>query len=157
MAARRGTRFYFRDRCATAGVSAWAARTLRHAACLLYPAGFAPEERSFAEDNVRVIAVPTVRSSRSAAAESVNDRKSIFAITRPDVAVAYAMFARRSIESGDDAPAHVEFLIDRQGYLRARWIGVRDAADNRAVEMFAQIEFLNREPPGAPPAEGHRH
>src|SRR2546430_1224014 len=75
----------------------------------------APEERNFAEDNVRVIAVPTVRSSRSAAAESVNDRKSIFAITRPDVAVAYAMFARRSIESGDDAPAHVEFLIDRQG------------------------------------------
>lgn len=117
----------------------------------------ATEERSFAEDNVRVIAVPMVISSRSAAAESVNDGKSIFAITRPDVAVAYAMFARRSIESGDDAPAHVEFLIDRQGYLRARWIGVRDAADNRAVEMFAQIEFLNREPPGAPPAEGHRH
>ena len=78
-------------------------------------------------------------------------------VTLEQLVDAYAMFARRSIESGDDAPAHVEFLIDRQGYLRARWIGVRDAADNRAVEMLAQIELLNREPPGAPPAEGHRH
>jgi putative copper resistance protein D len=117
----------------------------------------AAEKRPFAGTGVRVIALPLVTSSTSAAAESVDDGKSFFAITRPDVAVAYAMFARKGIESGDDAPAHVEFLIDRQGYLRARWIGVRDAADNRAAEMFAQIELLNREPPGAPPAEGHGH
>jgi putative copper resistance protein D len=67
------------------------------------------------------------------------------------------MFARRRIESGNEAPTHVEFLIDRQGYLRARWIGIRDAAKTQAAEMLAQIELLNREPPGAPPAEGHGH
>ena len=117
----------------------------------------ATENRAFVEAGVRVIAVPLVTSSTSADAETLNDGKSIFAITRPDIAMAYAMFARKGIESGDDAPAHVEFLIDRQGYLRARWIGVRDAADNRAAEMFAQIELLNREAPGAPLAEGHGH
>jgi putative copper resistance protein D len=116
----------------------------------------AAEKRNFAEAGVRVIAVPAAISP-SAAAESSNDGKSIFAITRPDVTVAYAIFARRGIESGDDAPAHVEFLIDRQGYLRARWIGIPDAANNRAAEMFAQIALLNREPPGAPPAEDHGH
>jgi putative copper resistance protein D len=117
----------------------------------------ATAERSFAEAGVRVIAVPLVMSSLSAARESSNDGKSIFAITRPDVAKAYAMFARRGIESGDDAPAHVEFLIDRQGYLRARWIGIPDAAKTQAAEMFAQIELLNREPPGRPPAQDHGH
>jgi putative copper resistance protein D len=117
----------------------------------------AAEKRSFAEAGVRVIAVPLPMSSSSAAAESVNDGKSIFAITRPDVATAYAMFARQSADTSDAGPAHVEFLIDRQGYLRARWIGMRDAADNRAAEMFAQIELLNREPPGASPAEVHGH
>jgi len=96
-------------------------------------------------------------SSPSTAAESVVDGKSILAITRPDVAMAYAMFARTGNESGDEASAHVEFLIDRQGYLRARWIGIRDAAKTQAAEMFAQIESLNRERPGAPPAEGHGH
>jgi putative copper resistance protein D len=117
----------------------------------------ATEKRAFAKAGARVIAVPLVLSSTSAAAESVNDGKSIFAITRPDVATAYAMFARRGIESEDEAPAHVEFLIDRQGYLRARWTGIRDAANNRRTEIFAQIELLNREPPGAPPADGHGH
>ena len=117
----------------------------------------AAERRSFAEAAVRVIAVPLATSSPSAAVESVNDEKLIFAITRPDVATAYAMFARRRIESGNEAPTHVEFLIDRQGYLRARWIGIRDAAKTQAAEMLAQIELLNREPPGAPPAEGHGH
>ncbi len=117
----------------------------------------ATEKPAFAEAGVRVIAVPVVISSPSTAAESVDDGKSIFAITRPDVATAYAMFARQGIDSGSDAPAHVEFLIDRQGYLRARWIGMPDGAKTQAAEMFAQIESLNREPPGAPPAEVHGH
>ena len=117
----------------------------------------AAEKRAFAEAGVRVIAVPLAMSSPSAAAESVNDGNWILAITRPDVATAYAMFARRGTESGNDALAHVEFLIDRQGYLRARWVGLPEKGSNRDPEMFAQIELLNHEPPGAPPAEVHGH
>jgi len=117
----------------------------------------ATEKRAFAAAGVRVIAVPLVISSTSPDAETVNDGKSIFAITRPDVAMAYAIFARRGIEAGDDAPTHVEFLIDRQGYLRARWIGVPAAATDRTGEILSQIKQLDDERVRAPPPAGHAH
>ncbi len=68
------------------------------------------------------------------------------------------MFARRKDTArGDVAPEHIEFLIDRQGYLRARWIGVPDAATDRVTWMLAQIDVLKREPPHAPSSELHMH
>ena len=117
----------------------------------------AAEARRFAETGVRVIAVPLAISLPSTAGESVDDGKSILAITRPDVATAYAMFARRGVEPGNEALTHIEFLIDRQGYLRARWIALPETGNNRDLEMFAQIELLNHEPPGEPAAESHGH
>ncbi len=117
----------------------------------------ATEKRAFAAAGVRVIAVPLVISSTSPDAETVNDGKSIFAITRPDVAMAYAMFVRPGIESADDTPAHVEFLIDRQGYLRARWIGVPATATDRTGEILSQIKQLDDERARAPPPAGHAH
>jgi putative copper export protein/mono/diheme cytochrome c family protein/peroxiredoxin len=116
----------------------------------------ATEKRSVADARIRVIAVPLVISSTSADAETVNDGKSILAITRPDVAIAYAMFARQSADTGDAGPEHVEFLIDRQGYVRARWIGVPVAATDRTAEIRSQIKLLNDERPRAPPGE-HAH
>jgi putative copper resistance protein D len=114
------------------------------------------EKRAFADARVRVIAVPRVFSSTSVDAGTVDDGKSIFAITRPDVAEAYAMFARQSADSRDAGTEHVEFLIDRQGYLRARWIGLPVAATDRAAETLSQIKLLNDEPPRAAPKE-HAH
>ena len=106
----------------------------------------------------RVIAVPRSASSTLAASDTSNLDPSMFVMTSPDVAAVYTMFARRKDSTrGDVAPAHVEFLIDRQGYLRARWIGVPDAATDRTAWMLAQIELLNHEPPGEQPADGHRH
>ena len=53
-------------------------------------------------------------------------------------------------------PAHAEFLIDRRGYLRARW--TPDAKDWREVTgLLAEIQQLNQEPVTAPPAEEHVH
>ena len=79
-------------------------------------------------------------------------------MTSPDVAAAYTMFARRKdAASSELAPAHMEFLIDRQGYLRARWIGVPDAATDRMPWILAQIEVLKHEPPHALSSEGHAH
>jgi putative copper export protein/mono/diheme cytochrome c family protein/peroxiredoxin len=106
----------------------------------------------------RVIAVPTSASSTAAASDTLNLDQSMFVMTSPDVAAAYAMFARRKDAApGDAAPAHMEFLIDRQGYLRARWIGVPDAATDRTTWMLAQIEVLKHEPPHAPSSQGHAH
>jgi putative copper resistance protein D len=60
---------------------------------------------------------------------------------------AYAVFA--------DAP-HAEFLVDRSGYLRARW-----ATDGPTVRdmnlLLAEIQQLNEEPEGTPAADEHVH
>ena len=73
------------------------------------------------------------------------------------MAAAYAMFARQPGGPNDPAPAHVEFLIDRQGYLRTRWIGVADATAERTKETLDRIDVLNREPARRPAPWGHAH
>ncbi len=53
-------------------------------------------------------------------------------------------------------PTHVEFLIDRQGYLRARW--TPDAKGWTEVRgLLAEIQQLNQETVTAPPPEEHVH
>jgi putative copper resistance protein D len=118
----------------------------------------AAERSALEQAGARIIAVPTSASSTAAASDTLNLDQSMFVMTSPDVAAAYTMFARRKdTASGELAPAHMEFLIDRQGYLRARWIGVPDAATDRMTWMLAQIEVLKHEPPREPSSEGHAH
>lgn len=53
-------------------------------------------------------------------------------------------------------PAHVEYLIDRQGYLRARW--TPDSGGWAEVRgLLAEIQQLNQEKISVPPAEEHVH
>jgi hypothetical protein len=67
--------------------------------------------------------------------------------------MAYAMFAAR-----DRAVAgHAEFLIDRQGLLRARWLGVPASADDRNSEILAAAQKLDSERPSPPPGPEHAH
>jgi copper resistance protein D len=118
----------------------------------------AAERSALEQASARVIAVPTSTSSTLVASDTLNLDQSMFVLTSPDVAAAYTMFARRKDTArGEFAPAHMEFLIDHQGYLRARWIGVPDAATDRMTWMLAQIEVLKREPPREPSSEGHAH
>jgi putative copper resistance protein D len=73
----------------------------------------------------------------------------------------YSVFRRSLSEQGtaDDPPmpSHMEFLIDRQGYVRARWI----AADNRGWLntdlLLREITQLNQEKPSAPAPDDHMH
>jgi putative copper export protein/mono/diheme cytochrome c family protein/peroxiredoxin len=115
----------------------------------------AAERSALEQAGARVIAAPLSASSTS---DTLNLDPSMVVITSPDVAAVYTMFGRRkNTASGELAPAHMEFLIDRQGYLRARWIGVPDAATDRMNWMLAQIEVLKHEPPHAPSSERHAH
>jgi hypothetical protein len=59
--------------------------------------------------------------------------------------------------SAEDHPAHAELLIDRRGYLRARWIGVPDVAAKRTAEILSDIRRLGEEPDRAPIEEKHAH
>ena len=53
-------------------------------------------------------------------------------------------------------PAHVEYLIDRQGYLRARWTPDRGGWAE-VSGLLAEIQQLNQETITVPPAEEHVH
>ena len=67
----------------------------------------------------------------------------------PQVAAAYALFGG----VGDD----VEFLIDRDGTLRARWNPGESPDWSRIPELLAQVDLLRREGPheGAPAEHVH--
>jgi putative copper resistance protein D len=72
-----------------------------------------------------------------------------------EIVPSYALFSRGR-ESF--APGHVEFLIDRQGYLRARWILDSDGKGwGDLGNLRAQIRLLDQEEPAAPPPEEHVH
>ena len=124
---------------------------------LPYLRALAAETPAFGEIGVRVIAIPLTATALSADAESKGDGESIVAITSADVITAYAMFARRDIDASNAAPTTVAFLIDRQGYLRARWIGVPDSLPDRTAETIDQAELLRRERQRAPLPPGHLH
>jgi len=111
---------------------------------------------AYAAHGTRIVAIPMHPSPEAAAPLERND--SILASAGPDVAAAYTMFARnsgdKSIRSASD---HVEFLIDDQGYLRRRWVGLPSAPEARTGEVLQQIDALAQEPVRAAAPERHMH
>jgi putative copper resistance protein D len=65
----------------------------------------------------------------------------------PEILATYRRF--------DDAP-HAEFLIDRGGYIRARWSARGDTARDVNL-LLAEVQELNEEKVEAPPADEHVH
>ena len=114
------------------------------------------KEKAFAHAGVRVIAVPA-STSATVDKQTMKDEQSMFPIASSEVDTAYAMFARQSSDFHNVAPTHVEFLIDRQGYFRARWMGIPDSTTDQSTEILDEVKLLKLEParPAAP--EGHAH
>ena len=78
-----------------------------------------------------------------------------------EVARAFALFARPLTPAGLRAdgpmPRHVEMLVDRAGYVRARWIpGGESPGWTDPGALIPQLQALAREAPG-PPADEHVH
>ncbi len=79
-----------------------------------------------------------------------------------EITRSYSLF-RRTLSNPDLAgegtmPKHMEFLIDRYGYLRARWIPAVDGAGWTDIgELMRQVEQLNREKELRPPPDDHVH
>jgi putative copper resistance protein D len=79
-----------------------------------------------------------------------------------EIARSYNLF-RRTLSNPDlagegTAPKHMEFLIDRYGYLRARWIPAVDGTAWTDIgELMRQIDQLNREKEIRPPPDDHVH
>jgi copper resistance protein D len=78
-----------------------------------------------------------------------------------EASTAYALF-RRSLSpefSSPDPPlpAHLEFLVDRQGYLRGRWIPDEGVGWGDPEQLLTAIDALRQEKLDAPPADLHVH
>jgi putative copper resistance protein D len=78
-----------------------------------------------------------------------------------EAATAYAGL-RRSLSPEFSAPdpplpTHLEFLVDRQGYLRGRWIPDEGVGWSDPVQLMAAIEVLSQEKLVAPPPDLHVH
>lgn len=100
--------------------------------------------------DVRIIALPIAeRAGTSQDAPEID--ASILANADPRVVVAYGIFnpALRS--------RHTELLIDRQGYLRARWRLAAGEGWNRIPELLRQVELLHDEKPRAMSQRTHAH
>jgi len=54
-------------------------------------------------------------------------------------------------------PKHTEFLIDKRGYIRARWIAREGAGWLKIATLFQEIETLQNEKSQAPAPDDHVH
>jgi len=80
------------------------------------------------------------------------------AIVDSDTTKTYAMFACRvAIPCASSTPPHVEWLVDRAGYLRARWLGVPATGADRTAEIIADTRQLQREPSRPSGQQEHGH
>jgi putative copper resistance protein D len=79
-----------------------------------------------------------------------------------EIAVTYSLFRRTFSDPGndqdDDVPGHLELLVDRYGYVRARWRPDvdRDGWDRDEL-LLEQIRTLAAEPKILPPPDDHVH
>ncbi len=77
-----------------------------------------------------------------------------------EIVPTYALFSRTPGSSQDllavSPPRHAEFLIDRQGYIRGRWVSGEGAGWIDPKDLLAQLRLLDREAPSALPDE-HVH
>jgi putative copper resistance protein D len=78
-----------------------------------------------------------------------------------EIARTYGLFQRTLLPDGlrpdPPMPEHMELLIDRQGYLRARWIpGGAAPGWTDPAAILAELGRLTLERPAPPPAE-HVH
>jgi putative copper export protein/mono/diheme cytochrome c family protein/peroxiredoxin len=81
-----------------------------------------------------------------------------------DLIATYLLFRRTLDDPGrtlvGEVPAHMELLVDRYGYVRARWIPAKDGREDgwrRLQFMIDQVRTLNQERELRPPPEEHVH
>jgi len=115
----------------------------------------AAEARSYAAAGARVIVAPFAENAGPIVGLP-DDVRNALSTADASVAAAYALFTRRSAEDMA-TPAHAEFLIDRDGYLRVRWIGMGEGSTWRTAEELDRLAILRRETPLPAAPWGHRH
>ncbi|PWU24415.1 MAG: hypothetical protein C5B48_06475 [Candidatus Rokuibacteriota bacterium] len=108
---------------------------------------------------VRIIAVPMAEADH--VYRQLGPRAANFTIAvdgAEEVTRAYALFRHTwAPKRVGDGTAHMEFLVDRQGYLRARGRPDRDAGWADIGRLLAEVQRLDKEPASEPAPEEHVH
>jgi putative copper resistance protein D len=78
-----------------------------------------------------------------------------------ETARTYALL-RRTLSNSDardaaPAPPDMEMLVDRFGYIRARWVALEGEGWQRPGMLLEQVSALAREPQVLPPPDDHVH
>ena len=75
-----------------------------------------------------------------------------------EITQTYTLFARSILDENLlAAPPHTEFLIDMQGYIRARWLPAEGDAWKNIDDLLMQAALLRKEIPRAPAPDWHVH
>src|SRR4029077_20706896 len=103
------------------------------------------------KDGVRIIAVPMARDAEASDKTELELAHLSVAETDPGTITAYRLFRRTaSLEGVPPMPSHMEFLIDRSGYLRYRWSPAFGPGWDHLAELVKRVDALNREPARPP-------
>jgi putative copper resistance protein D len=119
----------------------------------------AKSQRELEQAGLRVIAIPT-RPEGASAANLRNIGTPIVAEFDRRIISAYRIVAPMDSDQVDRSePSHLEFLIDRQGYIRARWMPNNGGAWLQVSYLTSQISDMDREAPQPSLAhhDGHVH
>ncbi len=75
-----------------------------------------------------------------------------------EISDTYSLFARSFADENPlTGTPHVEYLIDKQGYIRARWLPTENDAWRKIDVLLKQVDLLRNEKPRAPAPDDHVH
>ncbi len=105
----------------------------------------------FHDKNIAILGVPTKELDADEFAQITNELPfPIITQSASEIINSYSL-SRRTLNHPDiigrgAIPSHMEFLIDKNGYLRARWIPSLDKSGWSDIdELIQQVSLLNRE------------
>jgi putative copper resistance protein D len=109
---------------------------------------------------VQVLAIP-LHTEQDVVPSETAARLAVVTDGATEAAITYTLLRKSLSPTGrlpiPPFPAHIEFLIDRQGYVRARWLPGSDPGWARTEDLLETIAWLNQEKPSAPAPDEHIH
>jgi putative copper export protein/mono/diheme cytochrome c family protein/peroxiredoxin len=107
---------------------------------------------------VEVLLVPMDREYLRGGGDRIRLNLPVVTDGSQEIAETYGLF-HRSLAEPKSSPesAHMEILIDKQGYVRARWLAAEGEAWRKLENLMAQVDILRKEKPRAPAPDEHVH
>jgi len=113
-----------------------------------------------ADSSLRSAGVELIVVPHNVVALAANGRFPGFIVSEgnQEIGASYKLFAHSfSDDKSAKAELHVEYLIDKQGYIRARWLPAENDSSRNLTALKQQIDLLAKEKPRAPAPDDHVH